>query len=53
LIIGYIFIRFDGKEVWYLLGNGVNPLKMNEKNDWYVELPRGTKVKLGDEISVF
>jgi len=35
------------------LGQWSQPLKMNEKNDWYVELPRGTKVKLGDEISVF
>jgi hypothetical protein len=35
------------------LGQWSQPLKMNENNDWYVELPRGTKAKLGDELSVF
>jgi hypothetical protein len=27
--------------------------KKNENNDWYVELPRGTKDKLGNELLVF
>ena len=35
------------------LGQWSQPIKVNEKNDWYVELLRGTRAKLGYELSVF